>query len=690
MIESLSTICAIFGRLQVVKVICDKTMAYYKNYRAIRKKANEWLNTGSELSHSVTEDQVSDGGDMEVSDSQLPCDCEHACSLTHDDDDDDDDYDDDDDNDDDDDDQSSYSSEEYSRDVAEQGSDDEIEADIQVGSLQKELARWLVKCRITREAGNGLLAVLRRHGHPELPKDSRTLKKTPRTITVIDMCGGQYIYLGLKRALYMVSCSKMTSEFCDLEVQIATGGLPLFKSSSTLFWPIMCSVNNGKPTLVALFVGKTKPDSLDEFVSDLVTELCELKETGFQCSCSDSSKRVSVKLHSFICDAPARAFFKNIKGHTSLHACERCEAVGVSVGNRTTFNFPACFMAEKRSSDKFNNLKYKGTHQNGSTPLINCCDNCVSIFPLDYMHLICLGIVKCMLTCWKGSERSERIVKLSSGQILNISEQLIKLRDCIPSDFVKRPRSLLVEQWKATEFCTFLLYTGPVVLKSVLSPALYKHFLTLSVSLNILLRDDVTDNEPLIDYAGRLLHHFVENCASLYGETFTVYNVHSLLHLVDDVKYFRTSLNQLNAFPYENYLQSLKRLIRSPSSPLVQVAKRIEESEIAAPLQPVHAEKKYKIAPESRDSTLFLKNGKFATVLEVRESTFLCKVFKRRNLKPFYSEPCSSDLINIYCVKSSDTVDIKEVPAASVHSKGLKLPHGNDFVLIPLLHQEAV
>ena len=100
--------------------------------------------------------------------------------------------------------------------------------------------------------------------------------------------------------------------------------------------------------------------------------------------------------------------------------------------------------------------------------------------------------------------------------------------------------------------------------------------------------------------------------------------------------------------------------------------------------------KTYKIAPEGRDSTVYLKNGKFATVLEVRQGTFLCKVYKCPNLKPFFSEPCSSDLINIYCVKSSDSVNIKEVTAASVHSKGLKLPHGNDFVLIPLLHQEAV
>ena len=664
--NSVSALCNNFCRISscIYKEICGQRMAYYKKYRAIRKEVNEWLNTGSETLHEpsdsvMVDDEISEMSvvdEMEISEAQSS-----KCSNSSDD----------------------------SHDLTDQCSDDEIAETATRGTLlQDELAHWVVKYGITREAGNGLLAVLRRHGHQELPKDSRTLKKTPRKITVTNMCGGQYIYLGLKRALHMVSCSKLTSEFCDLEVQISVDGLPLFKSSPTQFWPIMCSVNHGMPTLVALFMGKTKPDSLDQFVGDLIAELCELKETGFQCSCSDSSKRVSVTLHSFVCDAPARAFLKNIKGHNSLHACERCVAVGVSTSSRTTFNSSACFVAEKRNSDSFNNLEYLGNHQNGQTPLIKCTDNIINIFSLDYMHLICLGVLRRMLTYWKSGDR---IVKLSSRQILDISEQLIALRDYIPSDFVRRPRSLLeLDRWKATEFRTFLLYTGPVILKSVLPTPLYMHFLTLSVSLSILLRDDVTENEPLVDFAGQLLHHFVENSARLYGETFLVYNVHSVLHLVDDVKYFRTSLNQLSAFRFENYLQSLKSLIRSASNPLVQAAKRIEESEITAGSQPVNAKKRYKIAPEGRDSTVCLKNGKFATVLEVRRSTLLCKVYKRQNLKPFFSEPCSSDLINIYCVKSSDSVNIKEVPATSVHSKGLKLPHGNDFVLIPLLHQEAL
>jgi hypothetical protein len=40
----------------------------------------------------------------------------------------------------------------------------------------------------------------------------------------------------------------------------------------------------------------------------------------------------------------------------------------------------------------------------------------------------------------------------------------------------------------------------------------------------------------LIDYAERLLLNFFENLSSINGEDQLVYNVHVLLHLVDDVR----------------------------------------------------------------------------------------------------------------------------------------------------------
>lgn len=153
----------------------------------------------------------------------------------------------------------------------------------------------------------------------------------------------------------------------------------------------------------------------------------ELQRDGFVAKVGDMAKQVIIK--SIVCDAPARSFLKNIKGHNSLNGCERCVAVGSFADNRTTFSSSACFNADKRCHDKFVNLEYLGSHQNGPTPLTRIVTDCVGVCALDYMHLVCLGAVRRMLQFWK---KGDRIVRLSSAQILLISERLVALRSLHP------------------------------------------------------------------------------------------------------------------------------------------------------------------------------------------------------------------------------------------------------------------
>ena len=50
----------------------------------------------------------------------------------------------------------------------------------------------------------------------------------------------------------------------------------------------------------------------------------------------------------------------------------------------------------------------------------------------------------------------------------------------MPSEFARQPRRLQeLDRCKATEFRQFLLYTGHVVLKGIVSKELFQHFLTL-------------------------------------------------------------------------------------------------------------------------------------------------------------------------------------------------------------------
>lgn len=83
------------------------------------------------------------------------------------------------------------------------------------------------------------------------------------------------------------------------------------------------------------------------------------------------------------------------------------------------------------------------------------------------------------------------------------------------------------ERWKSTEWRQFLLYTGLVVLRDVLSPEEYNHFVSLSVAMSILLDSDDRLRNYYLNYAKQLLRQFVLNASGLYGDTFVTYNVHS-------------------------------------------------------------------------------------------------------------------------------------------------------------------
>jgi hypothetical protein len=168
--------------------------------------------------------------------------------------------------------------------------------------------------------------------------------------------------------------------------------------------------------------------------------------------------------------------------------------------------------------------------------------------------------------------RGPKTIKLSSSIVAEISEELLSLKSLIPHEFARKPRPLSsFDRWKATELRLFLLYTGPLVLKKHLKSDMYSHFMCLSVATSILLtKTDIN----YTNFARNLLRLFVRNCKFIYGESFTVYNVHNLIHIADDVQNHSRTLNEMSCFPFENYLFKLKKNVKSPVNPAVQVAKR--------------------------------------------------------------------------------------------------------------------
>ena len=206
-------------------------------------------------------------------------------------------------------------------------------------------------------------------------------------------------------------------------------------------------------------------------------------------SVSLGNKQIKFGKRSFICDAPARSFVKCIISHNGYFSCERCVIKG-TWNSGITFNGKV--LHPQRSEEDFQNYSYED-HQASQSSLVSI------EFPLDYMHLVWLGVMKRILVFLRQGPRQCR---LSVQQLKKISCRLIALNGKMPAEFSRQPRSIdELDRWKATEFRQLLLYTGLLVFKGMFHEDHYQHFPALHVAMSILLNENYEIRNFYLDFA---------------------------------------------------------------------------------------------------------------------------------------------------------------------------------------------
>lgn len=184
----------------------------------------------------------------------------------------------------------------------------------------------------------------------------------------------------------------------------------------------------------------------------------------------------------------------------------------------------------------------------------------VKKFPLDYIHLLCLGIRKKLLLLWllrfpKTNKEQQKIFN-------SIDQAYCNMASFIPEEFARKPRTLTeICRWKATEFRLFLLYASPMILRFILNGNELYHVNILNCAVRILCDpiQCIKNNE----YAHRLLINFVAKMRTLYGELNIIYNVHNLVHLARYVLLLDGLLDTFSCFPFEDFLFIIKNTLRS-------------------------------------------------------------------------------------------------------------------------------
>lgn len=540
-------------------------------------------------------------------------------------------------------------------------------------SLTSDLREWTTRFEVTAIAVDNLLKMLKHHGFQDIPGTTRTLLKTPRTVETRSISAMDYFHFGLhfmmNRCLEKIS--KINVDHLVLSLNI--DGFPLFKSTNSSVWPVLCCITNITPLLVfpiAIAIGKSKPANLD-FLQDAINDINVVIQEGFVYA----QRQFRVSLSCVICDAPAKAMVKFTKQYSGYYGCDRCCQRGKFVGRMI---YPIMTDLELRTNESFRNNEQQ-EHHKGLSPFLQLPSlNMVEDFPVDYMHQVCLGVMKKLLLLWIKGPR--QLCRLSAGQVTQVSTRLIEMRQNIPREFARKPRRLdELDRWKATELRQFLLYTGKFVLKDVLPEANFNHFMTLSIAMCILVNLKLVAQHGV--YAHQLLLHFVSKSGQLYGPEFLVYNVHSLLHLTRDAQRFGC-LDNCAAWKFENHMQVLKRKVRTGKNPAVQLVKRILETTYVEEIP----RNKKKIHCRYPDSFYKMADDKYCEVVRVenkQESTYLCRVF--HTPEAYFEQPCNSRLVGI-CKFQEANYEMKIIQARQLVVRCIMMYRGGAVIFLPLLH----
>lgn len=152
-----------------------------------------------------------------------------------------------------------------------------------------------------------MLKILIFHNIRGIPKDARTLLKTPKTHVVTEIAGGSYWHNGIETNLIHIYSGDRNKPK-EMELIFNIDGVPISRSSQSQLWPISGRIYDSEhdPFFIGIFHGYTKPKDANEYLSKFVSELNHLLEHGMIID----GEHISIKCRCFVCDAPAKSFIR--------------------------------------------------------------------------------------------------------------------------------------------------------------------------------------------------------------------------------------------------------------------------------------------------------------------------------------------------------------------------------------------
>lgn len=539
--------------------------------------------------------------------------------------------------------------------------------------IKKTLNEIVTKYSIGREAVNCLLELFHPF-FPKIPKDARTLRRTPKSVVVRTVSPGLYVHIGVKNNLELL-VSQVKNHPSEVIMDLFADGVAFQKiSKQKSFWVILGRFDKSKSVFcIGVYNGTQQPASFNDMMDDFIKEAIDLSRNGITIETDSGPKTYFLHLRNFIGDSLAQADLAYIKHPTGQFSCPYCNIKGVYHKNRMTFSSSDW---ELRTDVEFREQS-DNNHHNGTSQLFTELMQFPSSSPIDYLHNVLIGACKRFFTFVFGQNGAgKRKGLLSNSQKLSFKAHIERINLNIPTEIHHECRNIKdLGTYKATDYRVMLLKIGPAFLKKLPFTEVYNAFLLLCSAITLLCDpDECLKNNNL---AKDLILEFIKETSDIFGDEFVVSVIHRLSHLPDMVMRQRKPLDSFSAFPFESFISTVKKDIHSPKNVIQQIFNRRIEcfnarnnyfSEPETEKIRLGKLKKdvpnsftsisfdgFKITPTLRNGFLLTKQKKIVLCQNIRKDNNIivmsCK--ELTHLPSLFTVPIEASLLNHFLCKSN-------------------------------------
>jgi len=375
-----------------------------------------------------------------------------------------------------------------------------------------------------------------------------------------------------------------------ISISFSCDGVPVFKSSHSSLWPVLCTINELPMPIkkrfiltAALWYGTNRghPD-MNQFLYPFVRETLILYHKGFSYYQGGKKRVCKVSCLKSVTDSVARPLMLHSNQFNGEQGCCGCLHPGEQVpkGRGSVRVYPHREVSLRTKEETIDYAEQallrtqkpfhvKGIKGKTILSYIPEFDIIKGLVP-EYLHCSILGTARQFAKLWFDSKNKDEPFYIGLSKDV-ISDRLRLFR---PPSYVSRPARGIEDMrfWKGHEWYWWVFAYSVMVLKGILPTRYLKHWLLFVEALYLLCQEVIAKSH--VYNAMELFVQFTQGTEELYGLKHCSFNIHLNEHLGQCVLDWGNLFEQ-SAWLHEDFNQVLLNCIHLSNSVLHQVVDQI-------------------------------------------------------------------------------------------------------------------